>query len=85
MGLFFHREHYEKGAGRLVREEYEVLRNRMSPSRGRRIARLSCLLLWWGKSEGGDSTPESLEQAALTRWFVKPYCSTRWERRMSQG
>lgn len=31
-GFIFHREHYEKGAGRSVREEYEVLRNRMSSS-----------------------------------------------------
>ena len=29
-GMIFHREHYENGAGRTVREEYEALRGRMS-------------------------------------------------------
>ena len=31
-GFIFHREHYGSGEGREVREEYEVLRNRLSPS-----------------------------------------------------
>ena len=71
-GFIFHREHYEKGAGRAVREEYEMLRNRMSSNQEDEL--LSYLASCFGgeKTRGrqyariaGTSSVDSLVRQAI--------------------
>ena len=47
-GMIFHREHYESGSGRAVREEYEALRSRMSPGQEEE------LIAYLAESASGD-------------------------------
>lgn len=47
-GMIFHREHYESGSGREVREEYEMLRRRMSSEQEKE------LMTYLAKSASGD-------------------------------
>ena len=49
-GFIFHREHYEKGAGKAVRDEYEAARRRLSKRQGGELVQL---LANSGASAGG--------------------------------
>ena len=61
-GFIFHREHYEFGEGKSVREEYEALRNRMSASQQEE------LLGYLSDPVGGEKTKqEHYRKLACTR------------------
>lgn len=61
-GMIFHREHYESGPGREVREEYEALRGRMSSGQEKE------LLAYLAKSASGDKArSEYCQRIAGTR------------------
>lgn len=61
-GMIFHREHYESGSGREVREEYETLRGHMSSGQERE------LLAYLAESANGDKArSEYCQRIARTR------------------
>ena len=61
-GMIFHREHFESGSGRAVREEYETLRSRMSARQERE------LIAYLAESPSGDrARSEYCQRIAGTR------------------
>lgn len=61
-GMIFHREHYETGSGREIREEYEALRARMSPGQEKElITRLAA------SASGDKARSEYCQRIAGTR------------------
>ena len=61
-GMIFHREHYESGSGREIREEYEALRNRMSPGQEKEL--ITCLA---ASASGDKARSEYCRRIAGTR------------------
>lgn len=61
-GMIFHREHYESGSGREIREEYEALRGRMSSGQEKEL--IACLA---ASASGDKARSEYCQRIAGTR------------------
>ena len=65
-GMIFHREHYESGSGRAIREEYEALRDCMSPRQENEL--ITCLA---ASTSGDKARSEYCRRIAGTRGVDK--------------